>query len=112
MNNGKPPCDECSHVISEKPIKPVKIGGITVSKIDLGFAEIWINGWGVQRPTGFQAFECDRKELKPDGWDLENHVLCYDERKSGYLMSRILKRCGKEGRFFEPQKSMVVDIIE
>jgi hypothetical protein len=96
--------------LTNKRIKPVIIGDRTILEVDLGISEIWVDGWGVNRPTGFQGFECDRKELEPKGWDLENHVLCYDERKYGYLLCRILGRCGKEGRFLEPKTLPVTQI--
>lgn len=95
------PCDDCGFCKKTKRVKPWKIGDVTLDELDLGLSEIWVNGWGVNWGTGFKAYMCARKPLPLGENDLENYELCYDERKHGYIMCRLLNKCGVERRFYQ-----------
>ena len=45
------------------------------------------------RPTGKVDLVTGAREL--------TGIICYTERSTGIILSRILNRCGKEGRFYE-----------
>jgi hypothetical protein len=36
---------------------------------------------------------------------LSDYGYCYKERKYGYILSKILGKCGKEGRYFEMKQT-------